>query len=122
MAGLLKKLGFGGSSSGAHQDGAQPAAAAAAASRGRPSGGPTLLFSPQRPKAEPASAWKLPADALGGGSEVARAVVSLYMQTADQPMSLKFEQCLLLLVKQRAATYEFKVGFSPLCFTRVSAA
>ncbi len=73
-------------------------------------GGATLSFAPDRPPLEqPAVAWKLPADALGGGSEVARAVVSLYMQTAGQPMQLKFKQCLLLLIKLAPYTYEFKV-------------
>lgn len=92
----------------------EAASASAAAASSKPSrhsaGGSALLFAPPRPSgASPASSWDLPADALNGGSEVARAVVSLYMQTAGQSMQLKFEQCLLLLVKQAPFTYEFKV-------------
>jgi len=85
-------------------------ASAKKAPRTSAGGGALLLFAPDRPELEqPATAWKLPADALGGGSEVARAVVSLYMQTAGQPMELKFAQSLLLLIKLGPATYEFKV-------------
>jgi len=85
-------------------------ASAKKAPRTSAGGGALLLFAPERPELDqPASAWKLPADALGGGSEVARAVVSLYMQTAGQPMELKFQQTLLLLIKLAPYTYEFKV-------------
>jgi len=65
---------------------------------------------PPRPKLiTPAVDWKLPADALGDGTEVARAVVSLYMQAAGSGMELKFEQALLLLIKLQPFTYEFKI-------------
>jgi hypothetical protein len=69
-------------------------------------GGSSLQFAPPRPQSVgAASSWSLPSGALDGGSEAARAVVSLYMQSTGQPMQLKFEKCLLLLVKQGTITW-----------------
>jgi hypothetical protein len=69
-------------------------------------GGSSLQFAPPRPQSVgAASSWSLPSGALDGGSEAARAVVSLYMQSTGQPMQLKFEKCLLLLVKQGTVTW-----------------
>lgn len=101
------------------KSGAPPAAASDAtppssspSSPIRATNGPVLHFAPERPSGDdiiPAEEWILPADALKGGSEVCRAVVSLYMQQAGSEMELKFPSTLLLLVKTAPFTYEVKV-------------
>jgi hypothetical protein len=69
-----------------------------------------LLFAPPRPSnAPPASSWKLPADAIGKGTEVARAIGALYMQQSGQAMELKFDHMIIVLVKLAPFSYEFKI-------------
>jgi hypothetical protein len=81
------------------------------ASAASPQRAPAVLFAPSRPiGVTPAASWKLPADALpSGGSEVARAAVSLYMQPPGGVMQLKYQESLLVLFKLKAFTYEFRV-------------
>lgn len=72
--------------------------------------GAVLHFAPARPtESEPATNWTLPADTLGGGSEVCRAIVSLYMQQCGSAMEMKFASALLVLIKSAPFTYEFKI-------------
>jgi len=74
------------------------------------SSGATLLFSPPRPtkmSVASASAFPLPASALDGGSEVCRALVSVYMQASGSSMQLKQEEAVMLLVKDAPFTYRF---------------
>lgn len=114
MASLFKKM-FGGGATPAKasqpkSDDDQTPPSSLPNSPQRAAAGATLLFAPPRPVAEHAAAeWVLPAGALGGGSEVCRALVSLYMMAPGASMELKFESTLLLLVKLQPFTYEFKV-------------
>lgn len=70
---------------------------------------PGIDFAPPRPDDEPSFEWPLPAGTLGSGSEVARAVVSLYMQQAGHGLELKFKSALLVLIKAAPFAYEFKI-------------
>jgi hypothetical protein len=70
----------------------------------------TLAFTPPRPEdAEPAEEFELPQGALDGGSEVARAIVSLYIQAPGRAIEEKLPRTLLLLTKTAPFTYQFKV-------------
>ena len=115
LFGALKNKMFGGSSSSSsssapkEEEESTPPSSAPTSPQ-KPAVAPTLSFAPPRPEdAEPAEDFQLPQGALDGGSEVARAVVSLYIQAPGRPIEQKLPRTLLLLTKTAPFTYQFKV-------------